>query len=278
MKRAFVVAVFACWNVLPALAQKVASAKDIYRINCGAIVQITTDHGFGVGFIVSADGLIMTANHVITTPESRFRQYAGNIKVFVQDHPAPFDAKSINSFPSEDQVNYDSGVVKIKAAGLPHVTLGNWRTVELGDKITIIPRFPNFGCMLLSGTTAGKGPLQTFLGPRPVGTIIFQAPIRDGFSGSPIFDKYGRVVGIEDTKVFGISPALGQLRNAWEASAQHGEVDLMGINIGGSFIQVINNLDQNLISGLGSGVDISYAKQLESDYRNKQAPTHSVLH
>ena len=78
------------------------------------------------------------------------------------------------------------------------------------------------------------------MGPDPVDTIIFQIPIRNGFSGSPIFDKDGKVIGIEDTKVFGISPALGELRNKWQTSSGH--VWIMGIDIAGSFTQVIDHL------------------------------------
>jgi S1-C subfamily serine protease len=101
------------------------------------------------------------------------------------------------------------------------------------------------------------------LGPKPVDTLLFQAPIRNGFSGSPIFDSSGRVIGIEDTKVFGISPALGALRDKWAATLSGGSVRIMGIDIAGSFTETINNLDQNLISGLGSGVAIHYARDLK---------------
>jgi hypothetical protein len=69
------------------------------------------------------------------------------------------------------------------------------------------------------------------------------------------------VVGIVDTKVFGISPALDVLRQQWTSTSSQVSVQIGGVDIGGSFIQVINNLDQNLISGLGSGVSIEYAKK-----------------
>jgi hypothetical protein len=35
----------------------------------------------------------------------------------------------------------------------------------------------------------------------------------------------------------------------------------MGIDLTAAFLELTNNLDQNLISGLGSGVAIDYAKQ-----------------
>ena len=261
MKGILTVLSFACL-ISATYCQTHLTGKDIYRTNCGAIVQIFAGNELGVGFITSADGQIMTANHVVATPQSGFRQYAEQIQVKVAGRSVSVVAKPINEAPSQDQINYDSAVIKITATGLPHVTLGDWKGVDIGDTVTILPTFPGFGCMLLQGTVAGKGPLTTVLGPRPVNTIIFQAPIRNGFSGSPIFGKDGRVIGIEDTKVFGISPALGALRDQWQSTTQNGQIRMFGIDIAGSFLQTINNLDQNLISGLGSGVAIEYAKDL----------------
>jgi S1-C subfamily serine protease len=121
------------------------------------------------------------------------------------------------------------------------------------------------GCIMLEGILSNKSALVTDFGPKPVNMILFQAPVRNGVSGSPIFDSKGRVVGIEDTKVFGISPALDELRNKWQESAH---IAFSGIDLGGSFTELINNLDQNLISGLGSGVDIEYARLVqESEHK-----------
>jgi S1-C subfamily serine protease len=116
---------------------------------------------------------------------------------------------------------------------------------------------------MLQGTVSAKAAAQTSFGPNLVNTILFQAPIRNGFSGSPIFSRRGHVIGIQDTKVFGISPGLDKLRTKWTASRSSGAVLIMGIDVGGNFLEMINNLDQNLISGLGSGVDITYAKELQ---------------
>lgn len=241
-------------------AQNVLTRKEIYRINCKAVVQIQTEEGFGVGFVVSPDGLIMTANHVVTTKTSDFRQYASDIKIALFGRPTPYPATPIATTVSDDQANYDSAIVKIRARGLPHVTLGDWATVNVGDPLTILPSFPGFGCILLEGSVAAKGPAQTYMGPKSVNTIIFQSPVRNGFSGSPIFDSRGLVIGIEDTKVFGISPALDQERGQWKAAGNAG-LSIDGTSLNQTLVDLTNNLDQNLISGLGSGVAINYAKE-----------------
>ncbi len=261
MKRALILIAVGSF-IVSANAQNVLTRKEIYRVNCKAIVQISVNGRFsGVGFIVSADGFVMTANHVITTRESKLREYVTDIKVAVFGRPIPYAAKPVTSRVSDDQANYDSTLIKIEAANLPKVTLGDLAEVDIGDSVTIIPSFPGVGCILLDGTIAAMGPYQTAFGPKPVNTVFFQSPIRNGFSGSPVFDPRGHVVGIEDTKVFGISPVLDELRTKWMERRKQVSVTIGGVDVSGSFLELINNLDQNLISGLGSGVDISYAKE-----------------
>lgn len=258
-------------------AQKVLTRKEIYRINCKAIVQVYVNGTVfsGVGFIVSSDGLIITANHVVTTRESNFRQYASDIKVVVYGKETPYEAMPFATQVSGEQANFDSAVLKINASSLPHVTLGKWDEVDIGDSVFVIPSFPGMGCIMLEGGVANRAAFPTPFGPKPVNTILFQAPVRNGFSGAPIFNSQGHVVGIEDTKVFGINPALDHLRSGWMATRALGRVEIMGIDISASFLELINNLDQNLISGLGSGVAIDYARQLlEKTVKQYEDGTH----
>jgi S1-C subfamily serine protease len=247
-------------------AQNLLTGKEIYGINCKAVVQVYVNGQFsGVGFLTSADGTIMTANHVVTTRDSNFRQYADHIQVLVDGYTAPFVATPITTQISGDQVNYDSVLIKITSASqLPYVKLGSWKDVDVSDRLTILPSWPGLGCIALEGIVAKSAPVQTPLGPEPVNTILFQSPVRNGFSGSPIFSPKGNVIAIVDTKVFGISTSLDELRNKWLTTSSQGRVAIMGIDLAGSFLDLINNLDQNLISGLGSGVAIDYAKQLQA--------------
>ena len=229
MKKVLIIGVvFAC--CFAAKAQNVLTRKEIYRASCKAVVQIQAGNSFGAGFITSSDGTIVTANQVVTTEDSKFRQYASSIKVTVEGHPVPYDATPVSAQVSEDQVNFDTAAIKIQAANLPHVTLGSWKTTDVGDQLTILPSWPGLGCLLLEGTIANK--TSFMLGSKPADTIIFQSPIRNGFSGSPIFDSRGMVIAIEDTKVFGISQSLSALRDQWNASrAAGGRVAIFGIDI-----------------------------------------------
>jgi S1-C subfamily serine protease len=253
-------------------AQKLLTGKEIYGANCKAVVQIYVNGNFsGVGFLISADGVIVTANHVVTTRESKFRQYFDHIQVIVGGQATRFNATPIIVQISDDQVNYDSALIKITAESqLPHVSLGNWKEVDISDRLTILPSWPGMGCIALEGVVAKAVASQTQFGPKPVDTILFQSPVRNGFSGSPVFSSKGNVVAIVDTKVFGISVSLDELRGKWLDFRKSGaSVQLGGIDITTSFLELINNLDQNLISGLGSGVAIEYAKQLQAQANKK---------
>jgi S1-C subfamily serine protease len=259
MKIAMTIAAIWVFSV-SANAQKMMTWKEIYRINCKAVVQIYVGDTFrGTGFIVSSDGVILTANHVVTTRESRLRQYASDIKVLVNGNDTPYPAIPLPAEVSDDQVNYDSALVKITATDLPHVALGDWSKIDIGDPLVMISSFPGMGCIMLQGMVSSKAAFLTPLGPKPVNTLLFQCPVRNGFSGAPIFDSLGRVVAIVDTKVFGIAPALDELRSKWFDSPVR--VLFNRIDIGSTNVELINNLDQNLISDLGSGIDVSYAKR-----------------
>jgi S1-C subfamily serine protease len=124
-------------------AQKPLSKRDIFQINCKTVVQIYINGNFsGAGFITDADGLIATANHVISTPQSGFKEYAQNISVLVDGNPSPYATAPAADVTPDDRVNYDSAFLKIEAAHLPHVILGTWDEINITDPLLIVPSWP----------------------------------------------------------------------------------------------------------------------------------------
>jgi len=277
MKRTLIAIVVACLFSLSASAKDQMTSGDIYRINHDAVVQINVGEFFsGDGFLVSSDGIVATANHVVATRESRFREYSSNLSVVV------FSGNTFKAYPavpiapviSADQANYDYALLKITGSAFPHVQLGDWNQIEIGSTLVMIPSFPNVGpSMMLEGTVAGKSQgLNLDFGPKPFNTFIFQCPVRKGFSGAPIFNSKGMVVGIVDTEIFGISPGLDEQRKKWAINnAPTAPVHVtitMGpgqADIGASILGLIDDLDKNLISGLGSGIAIDYAKEQQAN-------------
>lgn len=257
-------------NIL--LAETKLTGKDIFKLYGSSVVQIWINGNFsGTGFLVSSNGLIITANHVVSSRASKFREFSSNIQVYVVGKPSPYKALVVSP-DVENRINFDSAVLKIDGHGFNHLNLGDWNSIDIENDIFIIPNYPGFGTMLLTGTVSGRASAHTDFGPLPINVILFQSPVRNGFSGSPIFNSSGDVIGFVDTKMFGISADLASFRDAL-SQAQGGTSTVNGINLAGAFYALIINLDQNLISGLGSGVDISYAKEDEKKYEKSQIRT-----
>jgi len=245
-------------------SSQMLSPGEIFEQNKEAVVRIFTpgDHT-GCGFVISPDGLIVTANHVITTEESQYTEVASTIEVEKlgdkRSHIATVVAHSNRS---------DTALIRIIAAELHHTTLGDSNTIKPSDAATIVTFLPNprqfQAQLLLIGNVSGTGMVNT--GKASAKAIFFQMPVRKGFSGSPIFDSRGQVIGIVNTRLIGISPDLDIARKDLNAYRNQGmQISMGSTDIGKTFLGLINSLDADLVSGLGSAVDISYAKEMQAE-------------
>ena len=136
--------------------------------------------GQGSGFIVSADGLILTNAHVV--------RGAKQVTVKLSDR-REFAAKVLGSDTSTDVA-----VLKVDAKGLPTVTLGDPRAVQVGDWVLAIGAPYGFEQTATQGIVSAKG--RSLPGDSYVPFIQTDAAVNPGNSGGPLFDSSGRVVGI----------------------------------------------------------------------------------
>jgi serine protease Do len=145
-----------------------------------------TAHALGSGFLVSADGYIVTNNHVITGDG---QGVASSITVTLFDgteYPATIVGRDDYS---------DIAVLKIKAAKpLPFVKFGDSGNARAGDWVLAIGN--PFG--LASTVTAGiVSSAHRHAGPGAYNEYIqTDASINPGNSGGPMFDMGGNVIGI----------------------------------------------------------------------------------
>src|SRR6266568_1065999 len=105
------------------------------------------EQGSGSGFIVSADGFILTNNHVV----------AGADKVTVRLYDKrEFTAKVVGTDP-----NTDVAVIKIDARGLPGVAFGNSDSARVGEWVLAIgnPLGEAFAFTVTAGIVSAKGRL-----------------------------------------------------------------------------------------------------------------------
>ncbi len=136
--------------------------------------------GQGSGFIVASDGLVLTNAHVVRD--------AKQVTVKLSDR-REFPAKVLGSDTSTD-----IAVLKIDAKGLPTVTLGDPRAVQVGDWVLAIGAPYGFEQTATQGIVSAKG--RSLPGDSYVPFIQTDAAVNPGNSGGPLFDAGGRVVGI----------------------------------------------------------------------------------
>jgi len=146
------------------------------------------EQGSGSGFIVSADGYILTNNHVVEGAEQ--------VTVRLLDR-REFRAKVVGTDP-----NTDIAVVKIDAKNLPPVALGNSDDARVGEWVLAIgnPLGDNLTFTVTSGIVSAKGRALASLPGRGQGSIQdfiqTDAAINPGNSGGPLVSMRGEVIGI----------------------------------------------------------------------------------
>jgi len=136
--------------------------------------------GQGSGFIVSPDGVILTNAHVVRD--------AKQVTVKLSDR-REFSAKVLGSDGATD-----IAVLKIDAKGLPSVSLGDSKALEVGDHVLAIGAPYGFEQTATQGIVSAKG--RSLPGDSYVPFIQTDAAVNPGNSGGPLFDADGRVVGI----------------------------------------------------------------------------------
>ena len=136
--------------------------------------------GQGSGFIISADGLILTNAHVVRDMK--------DVTVKLSDR-REFKAKVLGT----DTVT-DIAVLRIDAKGLPAVRLGDAQQLQVGDPVLAIGSPFGFEQTATQGIVSAKG--RSLPGDGAVPFIQTDAAVNPGNSGGPLFDGSGAVVGI----------------------------------------------------------------------------------
>ncbi len=135
----------------------------------------------GSGFVVTADGYIVTNNHVIDK--------ASSITVTLDDG-SQVPAKLVGADPKNDLA-----VLKIKPAKpLATVAWGDSDGLRVGDQVLAIGNPFGIGTTVTAGIVSARG-RDLHSGPYD-DFIQIDAPINRGNSGGPLVDAAGRVVGI----------------------------------------------------------------------------------
>ncbi len=153
----------------------------------------------GSGFLISADGFIVTNNHVISGRGGQ--QLVDTITVTLSDR-REFQARVVGRDPLSDLA-----VLKIDGRNLPFVQFGNSQSVRVGDWAIAIGNPFGLGGTVTAGIISAlhRGILGGGAYDRYIQT---DASINQGNSGGPLFDLNGNVIGV-NTAIF--SPTGGNV-------------------------------------------------------------------
>ena len=144
--------------------------------------QPPVQRGLGSGVIVSADGTILTNNHVVEGAEK--------ITVLMSDDRT-HEARIVGL----DEAS-DLAVLKIEAANLPFLNLGNSDNVRVGDVVLAIGNPLGIGQTVTAGIISAKGRRTGLSDGSYEDFLQTDAPINRGNSGGALVNLNGELIGI----------------------------------------------------------------------------------
>ena len=142
-------------------------------------------NGSGSGVIISADGYIVTNNHVVG--------FADNINVTLEDGKK-YKATKIGTDPITDLA-----VIKIEGQGLPSISYGNSDQVEVGEWVLAVGNpFSYLTSTVTAGIVSAKGRDLDVIedGQGLVEFIQTDAAVNPGNSGGALVNTEGELIGI----------------------------------------------------------------------------------
>ncbi len=133
----------------------------------------------GSGFIISADGYVVTNNHVIDGVE----------KVFVRLH----NGKDLQAKIVGTDAETDIALLKIEANELIPFKIGNIEKTKVGSWVLAIGAPFGFEQTVTAGIVSAKG---RSVGEQYIPYVQTDVAINPGNSGGPLIDMSGRVIGV----------------------------------------------------------------------------------
>ncbi len=207
-----------------------------------SVLLVSTEKGFGTGFVFTADGYIITNEHVISGyKNAKLKFYDGT----------EADAKVVGSDSS-----LDIAVLKCEINGLEPLELADSSKVVPGEYVIAIgnPYDKSLTNTASEGIVSAIRYNYHFEELQSIADVIqHTASINSGNSGGPLFNMYGQVIGINAVKIsgyenLGFAIAINSVKTAIGEIITYGTVQrpTLGItcqtnpNIGGVTVVEVN--------------------------------------
>jgi serine protease Do len=138
--------------------------------------------GFGSGFVIDPDGVILTNNHVV----------AGAQEVIVEFN----DGRKLTSRDIKADRKTDVAIIRLKGVkGLPHLELGDSDQMEIGDRVLAVGAPFGLAGSVTHGILSGKGRNGINLAMYE-DFLQTDAAINPGNSGGPLVNLEGKAIGM----------------------------------------------------------------------------------
>jgi S1-C subfamily serine protease len=161
--------------------------SQVYRQNW--FFQVYPEKGTGSGFLINADGEILTNYHVV--------KGAAQLTVKLTDQKV-YKAKVLGT-----DTSHDLALIKIEAGRkLPTLRLGDSDALVVGQKVEAIGNPFGFDGTLTTGIVSSLGRDIQTEDTKLEGMVQTDAAINPGNSGGPLLDSHGNVIGI-NTAIYG---------------------------------------------------------------------------
>ena len=196
-----------------------SSSEIASRVDPALVDVVSTDGdqgatSAGTGIVLSANGLVLTNNHVINGATAIKVTDIGNGKTYTAT-VVGYDA------------SHDVAVIQLQnASGLTTANLGNSSTVQVGDNVTALGNAEGKGgtpsvapgtVTALNQSITASDELSS-VSEQLTGLIETNAPIQPGDSGGSLVNAYGQVIGM-DTAASSSDQTQGQSSTATQAFA-----------------------------------------------------------
>ena len=191
---------------------KLMTPAEVYAANVHSTVGITTSvttnfWGYqttsaasGSGFIISADGYILTNHHVI--------ENSNTITVSF------YDGKSMDAALIGYDASNDIAVLKVDATDLSPVVLGDSENINVGDTVLAIGNpLGELTFSLTAGAVSALDREVTTSNGTTMRLMQTDCAINSGNSGGALFNLYGEVIGITNAKYSGSSNSGATIDN-----------------------------------------------------------------